>query len=82
MGFVSCCRKDYRELEYGPGGYDSRSHSRSHRDYLAMKKLYDQSGELVFDLEGTCRETESIGGGVGGGNTSLHHQISVLWRPY
>lgn len=40
-------------------GYDSRTHTRSHRDYLTTKKLYDHGRELVFDLEGARREDDS-----------------------
>ncbi|MCJ1262558.1 hypothetical protein MMC22_002428 [Lobaria immixta] len=40
-------------------GYDSRTHTRSHRDYLTTKKLYDHGRELVFDLEGARRESKS-----------------------
>lgn len=40
-------------------GYDSRTHTRSHRDYLTTKKLYDHGRELVFDLDGARRESHS-----------------------
>ena len=40
-------------------GYDSRTHTRSHQDYLTTKKLYDHGRELVFDLEAARRETDS-----------------------
>ena len=37
-------------------GYDSRTHTRSHRDHLTVKTLYDHGRELVFDLDGARRE--------------------------
>ena len=40
-------------------GYDSRTHTRSHRDYLTTKKLYDHGRELVFDLEVARRGSKS-----------------------
>lgn len=40
-------------------GYDSRTHTKSHRDYLTTKKLYDHGRELVFDLDGARRESNS-----------------------
>ncbi|MCJ1425262.1 hypothetical protein MMC29_003150 [Sticta canariensis] len=40
-------------------GYDSRTHTRSRREYLTTKKLYDHGRELVFDLDGARRESNS-----------------------
>ena len=40
-------------------GYDSRTHTRSHREYLTTKKLYDHGKELVFYLDGARRESNS-----------------------
>ena len=40
-------------------GYDSRTHTRSHREYLTTKRLYDHGKELVFDLDGARRESNS-----------------------
>ena len=40
-------------------GYDSRTHTRSRREYLTTKRLYDHGRELVFDLDGARRESNS-----------------------
>lgn len=40
-------------------GYDSRTHTKSHRDYLATKTLYDHGRGLVSDLDGARRESNS-----------------------
>lgn len=51
-GSVIFCPKEFLEL----GGYDSRTQTRSYRDYLTAKKLYNHDRELVFDLGGVLRE--------------------------
>ncbi|MCJ1462542.1 hypothetical protein MMC07_001144 [Pseudocyphellaria aurata] len=40
-------------------GYDSRTHTRSHREYLTTKRLYEHGRELVFDLDSARRESNS-----------------------
>ena len=40
-------------------GYDSRTRSKSHGEQLTIKSLYDHGRELVFDLDGERRATNS-----------------------
>ena len=40
-------------------GYDARTHTKSHTDFLSTKKLYDHGRELVYDLWSERRETET-----------------------
>ena len=69
-------------------GYDSRTHTRSHRDHLTTKTLYDHGRELVFDLDGARRESNThqrpiifIAHSLGGivvKNVSLKFPSSIL----
>ena len=40
-------------------GYDARTHTKSHTDFLSTKKLYDHGRELVYDLWAERRETDT-----------------------
>ena len=40
-------------------GYDSRTRSKSHGEYLTIKSLYDHGRELVFDLDGERRASNT-----------------------
>ena len=40
-------------------GYDSRTRSKSHGEQLTIKSLYDHGRELVFDLDGERRASNS-----------------------